>query len=118
MNWMVEKKTPINHGKSSDLLKDAVKVIKEFVARDPKEMRFTITALAPTEAETLPGAYDSGSIGSGSGTGTGSGSGSGSGSSHSGSGEGGGEWQCAVCTLINTDKRTICETCGVGTRPW
>jgi len=42
------KDFPINHGPSSDetLLEDACRVIQEFMARDPNEVRFTIVALA------------------------------------------------------------------------
>eukprot|EP01041_Mallomonas_annulata_P002789 gene2789-5496_t len=42
------KAFPINHGSSSTdtLLNDACAVIREFMARDPDEMRFTIIALA------------------------------------------------------------------------
>lgn len=45
------KSSPIHHGASSTetLLKDACKVVSEFMARDPKEMRFTIVALAKAE---------------------------------------------------------------------
>jgi len=41
------KSTPVNHGKSSpaSLLKDAVKVIQGFMARDPKDIRFNMVAL-------------------------------------------------------------------------
>lgn len=43
------KKGPIDHGPTSQatLLKDATAVVKKFMAKDPTEMRFTITALAP-----------------------------------------------------------------------
>jgi ubiquitin carboxyl-terminal hydrolase L3 len=43
------KRGPIYHGPTTQatLLKDSVEVIKKFMARDPTEMRFTITALAP-----------------------------------------------------------------------
>jgi len=47
------KDTPVNHGSTSQetLLADACKVIQEeFMAKDPGEMRFTLTALAPAEA--------------------------------------------------------------------
>jgi len=46
------KKRPINHGPSSasSLLQDAVEVVKQFMARDPGELRFTMTALAPAHA--------------------------------------------------------------------
>jgi len=42
------KKRPINHGHSSPstLLQDAVKVVKQFISRDPKEVRWNLTALA------------------------------------------------------------------------
>eukprot|EP00640_Fibrocapsa_japonica_P004213 CAMPEP_0113944566 /NCGR_PEP_ID=MMETSP1339-20121228/34501_1 /TAXON_ID=94617 /ORGANISM="Fibrocapsa japonica" /LENGTH=236 /DNA_ID=CAMNT_0000949803 /DNA_START=85 /DNA_END=795 /DNA_ORIENTATION=- /assembly_acc=CAM_ASM_000762 len=44
------KKFPINHGASSpeSLLADACRVVQGFMARDPEEVKFTITALAPT----------------------------------------------------------------------
>lgn len=44
------KKSAINHGPSSPetLLDDACNVIKQFMQRDPEEMRFTILALAAT----------------------------------------------------------------------
>eukprot|EP01034_Spumella_vulgaris_P034999 gene34999-43157_t len=44
------KPYPINHGASSQetLLEDACRVVKEFMARDPDEVRFTIVALAAT----------------------------------------------------------------------
>ncbi len=47
------KKTAINHGPSSSetLLSDACNVIKQFMQRDPEEMRFTILALARTMAD-------------------------------------------------------------------
>mmetsp|Transcript_110760 Transcript_110760/g.226659 ORF Transcript_110760/g.226659 Transcript_110760/m.226659 type:complete len:205 (-) Transcript_110760:273-887(-) len=43
------KEGPIDHGPTSQatLLKDASAVVKKFMAKDPDEMRFTITALAP-----------------------------------------------------------------------
>lgn len=41
------KKAPISHGPTTDLLIDSCKVIKQFMARDPDEIRFTILALAP-----------------------------------------------------------------------
>ncbi|XP_062514124.1 ubiquitin carboxyl-terminal hydrolase isozyme L3-like [Corticium candelabrum] len=42
------KPSPINHGPSSagSFLKDAARVCKDFMARDPSEMRFTVVALA------------------------------------------------------------------------
>jgi ubiquitin carboxyl-terminal hydrolase L3 len=45
------KEGPICHGPTSQtaLLKDACQVLKKFMARDPEEMRFTITALAPKQ---------------------------------------------------------------------
>lgn len=47
------KSFPINHGPTTPetLLKDAVRVVGEFMARDEGEMRFTITALAPSVDE-------------------------------------------------------------------
>lgn len=46
------KAFPVEHGKTSpeSLLKDAINVCKEFMARDPSEIRFTILALVPNEA--------------------------------------------------------------------
>jgi len=43
------KAGPVPHGTTSatTLLPDAIRVIKEFMARDPTEVRFTILALAP-----------------------------------------------------------------------
>lgn len=45
------KSFPIEHGSTSadSLLKDAANVCKEFMARDPTEIRFTILALVPTQ---------------------------------------------------------------------
>eukprot|EP00538_Stauroneis_constricta_P005120 CAMPEP_0119556574 /NCGR_PEP_ID=MMETSP1352-20130426/8466_1 /TAXON_ID=265584 /ORGANISM="Stauroneis constricta, Strain CCMP1120" /LENGTH=242 /DNA_ID=CAMNT_0007603547 /DNA_START=213 /DNA_END=941 /DNA_ORIENTATION=+ len=45
------KDGPVYHGPTTQatLLKDACKVIKMFMERDPTEMRFTITALAPKQ---------------------------------------------------------------------
>ncbi|XP_038208180.1 ubiquitin carboxyl-terminal hydrolase [Zerene cesonia] len=45
------KAFPINHGPTTaeSFLEDAAKVCKEFMARDPKEVRFTVMALAATE---------------------------------------------------------------------
>lgn len=45
------KDGPICHGSTSQatLLKDACQVVKKFMSRDPDEMRFTITALAPKQ---------------------------------------------------------------------
>ncbi|CAH4031005.1 ubiquitin carboxyl-terminal hydrolase isozyme L3 [Pieris brassicae] len=45
------KAFPINHGPTSSdtFLEDAAKVCKEFMARDPNEVRFTVMALAATE---------------------------------------------------------------------
>lgn len=45
------KKGPVKHGKTSSatLLKDSCRVVKEFMSRDPDEMRFTILALAPKQ---------------------------------------------------------------------
>ena len=43
------KQGPVDHGPTSQatLLKDAIGVVQTFMARDPTEMRFTMTALAP-----------------------------------------------------------------------
>ncbi|GAB9470330.1 hypothetical protein Gpo141_00007578 [Globisporangium polare] len=51
------KKFPINHGPTTqeNLLKDACRVIQEFMARDEGEVRFTILALAKTQSDD---AYD------------------------------------------------------------
>ncbi|KAH8392565.1 hypothetical protein KR215_011717 [Drosophila sulfurigaster] len=45
------KSYPISHGKTSDetFVKDAAKVCKEFMARDPEEVRFTVLALAAAQ---------------------------------------------------------------------
>ncbi|XP_030555016.1 ubiquitin carboxyl-terminal hydrolase [Drosophila novamexicana] len=45
------KSYPISHGKTSDetFLLDAAKVCKEFMARDPDDVRFTVLALAATQ---------------------------------------------------------------------
>lgn len=45
------KAFPINHGATSPdtLLEDAAKVCKEFMARDPDELRFTVIALAASD---------------------------------------------------------------------
>lgn len=45
------KAFPINHGATSEdtLLEDAAKICKEFMARDPEEVRFTVIALAASE---------------------------------------------------------------------
>jgi ubiquitin carboxyl-terminal hydrolase L3 len=42
------KSFPINHGITTPetLLEDACAVVKQFMARDPEEVRFTIVALA------------------------------------------------------------------------
>ena len=42
------KDFPINHGATTPdtLLEDSIKVVKEFMARDPEEMRFTVVALS------------------------------------------------------------------------
>ncbi|EDW03859.1 ubiquitin carboxyl-terminal hydrolase [Drosophila grimshawi] len=46
------KSYPVSHGKTSaeTFVRDAAKVCKEFMARDPDELRFTVLALAATEA--------------------------------------------------------------------
>ncbi|EZA56253.1 Ubiquitin carboxyl-terminal hydrolase isozyme L3 [Ooceraea biroi] len=45
------KLTPINHGSTTPdtLLDDAARVCKEYMARDPNEVRFTVVALASSE---------------------------------------------------------------------
>lgn len=45
------KAFPINHGPTTpdSLLEDAAKVCKEFMARDPNEVRFTVQALAASD---------------------------------------------------------------------
>lgn len=45
------KSFPIEHGATTEetFLKDAVVVCKEFMARDPTEIRFTILALVPNQ---------------------------------------------------------------------
>ncbi|XP_055373725.1 ubiquitin carboxyl-terminal hydrolase [Condylostylus longicornis] len=45
------KSFPVEHGSTNEtsFLKDAAKVCKEFMARDPNEVRFTIVALTPTQ---------------------------------------------------------------------
>ena len=46
------KAGPVDHGPTSQatLLKDACKVVQQFMARDPSETRFAITALAPKQS--------------------------------------------------------------------
>jgi len=43
--------TPINHGSTTaeTLLNDAARICKEYMARDPEEVRFTVVALAAGE---------------------------------------------------------------------
>ncbi|XP_050347606.1 ubiquitin carboxyl-terminal hydrolase isozyme L3-like [Nymphalis io] len=45
------KAFPINHGKTTpdSMLEDAAKICKEFMSRDPDEVRFTVVALAASE---------------------------------------------------------------------
>lgn len=45
------KSFPIKHGPTTEdnLLNDAAKVCKEFMARDPEEVRFTVIALTPKQ---------------------------------------------------------------------
>ncbi|KAH8409600.1 hypothetical protein KR222_010019 [Zaprionus bogoriensis] len=45
------KSYPISHGKTSDesFVHDAAKVCKEFMARDPEDLRFTVLALAASQ---------------------------------------------------------------------
>ena len=47
------KDTPVNHGecKQEDTLPKACQVIKQFMERDPEEIRFTILALAQAASE-------------------------------------------------------------------
>jgi ubiquitin carboxyl-terminal hydrolase L3 len=47
------KKGPVNHGPTtpSGLLRDACRIVQEFMDRDPGELRFTILALAPKNRE-------------------------------------------------------------------
>ncbi|KOC67448.1 Ubiquitin carboxyl-terminal hydrolase [Habropoda laboriosa] len=49
------KSAPINHGSTSPetLLEDAARVCKEYMARDPEEMCFTVLALANSNSEAL-----------------------------------------------------------------
>lgn len=44
------KEGPVDHGPTTPptFLKDACAIVNKFMARDPEEVRFTITALAPT----------------------------------------------------------------------
>ena len=51
------KEQPINHGPTTPdtLLEDACAVVKAFMARDPKELRFTILALAKVEDASAGG---------------------------------------------------------------
>lgn len=43
------KNRPINHGKCTDLLRDAVTVVQQFMSRDPNEIRFNLVALGRSE---------------------------------------------------------------------
>jgi len=43
------KQFPINHGKCEHFLTDGVKVIKQFMERDPDNLRFTVIALAQNQ---------------------------------------------------------------------
>ncbi|XP_023949033.1 ubiquitin carboxyl-terminal hydrolase isozyme L3 [Bicyclus anynana] len=47
------KPFPINHGSTTadSLLEDASKICKEFMARDPEEVRFTVVALAASDSD-------------------------------------------------------------------
>ena len=47
------KSFPINHGVSTydTVLEDSCRVVKEFMSRDPEELRFTIIALAAVAKE-------------------------------------------------------------------
>jgi ubiquitin carboxyl-terminal hydrolase L3 len=50
------KAFPINHGPTSadTLLEDACKVVRQFMERDPEEVKFTIVALCKTPPEEDP----------------------------------------------------------------
>lgn len=41
------KPGPVCHGECTDLLMGSVKVVKEFMQRDPEQLHFTAIALAP-----------------------------------------------------------------------
>ncbi|XP_037820722.1 ubiquitin carboxyl-terminal hydrolase [Lucilia sericata] len=45
------KSFPIKHGETTDesFVQDAARVCKEFMARDPEELRFTVMALAANQ---------------------------------------------------------------------
>ncbi|KAG7372638.1 ubiquitin carboxyl-terminal hydrolase, family 1 [Nitzschia inconspicua] len=47
------KEGPVDHGPTTQmtLLKDSAAVVQKFIAKDPTEMRFTITALAPKQSD-------------------------------------------------------------------
>jgi ubiquitin carboxyl-terminal hydrolase L3 len=47
------KKGPVAHGPTTaeSFLKDACAVVRQFMSRDPSEMRFTIAALVPTSSD-------------------------------------------------------------------
>ncbi|RKP10294.1 hypothetical protein THASP1DRAFT_27932 [Thamnocephalis sphaerospora] len=45
------KTQPINHGPCTDLLKGAAKVVRDFMARDPDQVQFTLMALASNETD-------------------------------------------------------------------
>lgn len=49
------KSAPINHGATCEetLLEDAARVCKEYMARDPEEVCFTVVALSNSDAEAL-----------------------------------------------------------------
>ncbi|XP_017763766.1 PREDICTED: ubiquitin carboxyl-terminal hydrolase [Eufriesea mexicana] len=49
------KSAPVNHGSTSSetLLEDAARVCKEYMARDPEEVCFTVLALTNSDATTL-----------------------------------------------------------------
>ena len=42
---------PVDHGPTADLLADAIRVMREYMARDPAEVRFTMLALCPPVPE-------------------------------------------------------------------
>jgi len=97
------KKFPIHHGKTTQksLLKDAVNVIKQFMARDPKEIRWNMAVLIGPDA-----------VSGGASDGAGSGSGSGSASGGSGSAATATEWACGACTVIQVNSASVCSVCG------
>lgn len=45
------KTAPINHGKVTDFVADAVKIIKGFMERDPDDVQFNLIALGPNMSD-------------------------------------------------------------------